>query len=145
MIKTRVVDELEGVGGSPPGPAARRLVLPEAAPARPCQRLGARPPTDHLALPAAWLRTPSLWCTRTGGACACAAGAANPACVPVASAAGWDIRGPVRRIWIGERSLAVLTEGKDAGSREAIKTILFHAVQYDRKHGRKTLRPGQTV
>ncbi|KAL4418994.1 hypothetical protein ABPG77_000859 [Micractinium sp. CCAP 211/92] len=58
---------------------------------------------------------------------------------------GWDIRGPARRIWSGERSLATLTAGKDAGSREAIKAVLFHAVQNDKKYGHKVLRPGQTV
>lgn len=53
---------------------------------------------------------------------------------------GWDVRGPVRRIWDGERSLVALQRGKDAGSQEAIKTILFHAVQNDNKYGKRTDR-----
>ena len=28
-------------------------------------------------------------------------------------------------------------QGKDAGSRDAIKSVLFHVVLYDRKHGKK--------
>ncbi|KAL4430825.1 hypothetical protein ABPG75_006081 [Micractinium tetrahymenae] len=58
---------------------------------------------------------------------------------------GWDVRGPVRRIWTGERDLSVLEQGKDSGSREAIKAILFHAVKNDSKYGQKALRPGQAV
>ncbi|PSC68893.1 T-cell activation mitochondrial [Micractinium conductrix] len=52
---------------------------------------------------------------------------------------GWDVRGPVRRIWDGERNLEVLQQGKDAGSRDAIKSVLFHVVLYDRKHARRYL------
>lgn len=46
---------------------------------------------------------------------------------------------------MGERRPDVLAEGKDGGSREAIKAILFHAVQNDKKRGHKTLRPSQTA
>lgn len=53
------------------------------------------------------------------------------------------MRGPVRRMWMGERSLEKLQQGKDAGSRELVKAILFHAVQSDKKYGHKTLRPSQ--
>lgn len=52
---------------------------------------------------------------------------------------GWDIRGPVGRIWRGERALVELVRGKDSGSREAIKVVLYHAMQYDKEHGPKTL------
>ena len=50
----------------------------------------------------------------------------------------WDIRGPVARIWAGEREAGPLVRGKDAGSREAIKMVLWHARQYDTQHGKKT-------
>eukprot|EP00887_Chlorella_sp_A99_P005361 scaffold1.g5361.t1 len=52
--------------------------------------------------------------------------------------AGWDLRGAVVRIWAGEREARHLVAGKDDASREAIKLVLWHALQYDSKHGHKT-------
>ena len=49
------------------------------------------------------------------------------------------MRGAVRKIWAGERRLAAVQQDKDAGSRAAIKAILFHAVQHDNNFGKKTL------
>ena len=58
---------------------------------------------------------------------------------PTPVRAGWDVRGAVRKIWAGERRLAAVQQDKDAGSRAAIKAILFHAVQHDNNFGKKTL------
>lgn len=55
--------------------------------------------------------------------------------------AGFDVRGAVRRIWLGSRDAHMLMMGKDAGSAAAIKQILFHAQQYDDKFGKQTYSP----
>lgn len=50
---------------------------------------------------------------------------------------GWDVRGAAHRIWRGERDAEALLAGKDSGSANAIKAILFHATANDRKYGGK--------
>ena len=53
--------------------------------------------------------------------------------------AGYDLRGAVHKIWMGERRLAALQQNTDAGTREVIKAILFHATKYDNSHGHKRI------
>lgn len=45
---------------------------------------------------------------------------------------GWDVRGPVARIWKGERSLQSLVDGKDPGTKAAIQSLLYHTKQYEK-------------
>ena len=47
------------------------------------------------------------------------------------------MRGAIRSVWGGERRWLELQYGKDEGSRLAIKTILYHALQNDKKYGRR--------
>lgn len=54
--------------------------------------------------------------------------------------AGWDIRGAAHRLWRGERELRRLTAGKDAGSQAAIQALLYHAKQFDKQYGPKTIQ-----
>ena len=53
--------------------------------------------------------------------------------------AGYDLRGAVHKIWMGERRLSALQQNTDAGTREVIKAILFHATKYDNSHGHKRI------
>lgn len=55
--------------------------------------------------------------------------------------AGWDIRGPVHKIWAGQRDYQALRVGIDPGSSDAIKAVLRHALEYDKQYGLKTYRP----
>lgn len=57
--------------------------------------------------------------------------------------AGWDVRGPVIRLWAGQRDYQKLRAGLDPGSSDAIKAILMHAQRYDEQYGSKTYRPSQ--
>lgn len=51
------------------------------------------------------------------------------------------MRGPVRRIWLGQRDLELLIMHKDPGTALAIKQILFHAQSFDKLHGKQTFMP----
>lgn len=51
---------------------------------------------------------------------------------------GWDVRGPVHRVWAGERDAASLVQGKDEGSQAAVSSILRHVRQLDADFGFKT-------
>lgn len=54
---------------------------------------------------------------------------------------GWDVRGPVRKIWAGERDEKVLVKGKEGGTVAAIQTLLMHAKAGDEAMGKKTYTP----
>jgi hypothetical protein len=51
----------------------------------------------------------------------------------------WDIRGPLAKLWAGERSEGVLTRGKEGGSKAAVQALLFHAKLLDIEYGKKTM------
>lgn len=78
------------------------------------------------------------------GACGAVHGICTPWCStgpPAHPLTGFDVRGAVRRIWLGQRDAQLLLMGRDAGSAAAIKQILFHAQMYDNKLGKQTYVP----